>query len=72
MQEEVREGEEKDKKVGEGDKNGMSDYILSFPASFNFLPRQSCVAKRKSQKQHLKTKYTYGLIEAVYSIGGSK
>ena len=59
------------KKVGEGDKNGMSDYIFSSPTSF-FAPPKVCSKEKVTQKQHLKTKYTYGLIEAIFSIGGSK
>ena len=52
-------------KVGEGDKNGMSDYIYSSPTSF-LAPPKLCSKEKVTQKQHLKTKHTYGLIEAIF------
>ena len=59
------------KKVGEVDKSGMFDFIFSSPTSF-FAPPKLCSKEKVTQKQHLKTKYTYRLIEAIFSIGGSK
>ena len=52
-------------KAGEGDKNGMSDYIFSSPTSF-FAPPKLCSKEKVTQKQYFKTKYTYGLIEAIF------
>ena len=45
------------KKVGEGDKNGLSDYIFSSPTSF-FAPPKLCRKEKDTQKQHLRMTYT--------------
>ena len=45
------------KKVCEVDKNGMSDFIFSFPTSF-FAPPPLCSKEKVAQKQHLRMTYT--------------
>ena len=59
------------RKVGESDKNEMFYCILSSPASF-FAPPKLCSKEKVTQKQHLRMTYTYGLIEAIFSIGERK
>ena len=71
MQREVRERGRLITKVDEVDKSGMFDLIFSSPTCF-FTPPPLCSKEKVTQKQHLKTKYTYGLIEAIFSIGESK
>ena len=41
------------KRVGEADKNGMPDFIFSFPSSF-FATPPLCSKEKVSQKQHLR------------------
>ena len=71
MQREVKEGRGLVRRVGEADKNGMSDFIFSFPTSF-FAPPPLCSNEKVSQKQHLRMASTYALIEAILSMGGRK
>ena len=53
--------------------NEISDYIFSFPTFF-FCPCKVvvCSKEKVKQKQHLRMTYTYGLIEAIFSIGARK
>ena len=40
--------------------------------TFFFAPPKVCSKEKVTQKQHLKAKYTYELIEAIFLIGGRK
>ena len=53
------------KKVGQADKNGMSDFSFSSPTSFFAPPRLGSTEKVR-QKQQLRATYTYALIEAIF------